>query len=106
MPTAEHCDGSLSEEPRSWLLAAAAPGRTELRLAATCQALETVFTVVQWAALAWVAQGVFGRRALPTWPELSLLFAGGLLAAGAAWSAARFQATGRQRIAHAIRERL
>jgi ATP-binding cassette subfamily C protein CydD len=65
-----------------------------------------VFTVVQWAALAWVAHGVLARRAHPSWPELAVLFAAGLLAGGAAWSAARFQAAGRQRIAHAIRRRL
>jgi hypothetical protein len=83
MPTAEQGDtATLSEEARSWLEAAAAPGRTSLRLAGTCQALETVFTVVQWAALAWVAQGVRGRRAQPTWPELGVLFASGLLAGG------------------------
>jgi ATP-binding cassette subfamily C protein CydD len=107
MPTAEQSgSASLSGQPRGWLASAAAPGRTLLRLAATCQALETVFTVVQWAALAWAAQDVFARRTQPTWPTLGALFAGGLLAAGAAWSAARFQAAGGQRIAHAIRQRL
>src|SRR5438270_7842094 len=104
MPTAEQSgSASLSGQPRGWLASAAAPGRTLLRLAATCQALETVFTVVQWAALAWAAQDVFGRRTQPTWPTLGALFVGGLLAAGAAWSAARLQAAGGQRIAHAIR---
>jgi ATP-binding cassette, subfamily C, bacterial CydD len=49
---------------------------------------------------------VLARRTQPTWPELAVLFAGGLLAAGAAWSAARFQAAGRQRISGAIRHRL
>jgi ATP-binding cassette subfamily C protein CydD len=93
-------------EPGRWLRATAAPGRTSLRLAAVCQVMETVFTVVQWAALAWVAQDVFGRRTRPTWLELGVLFAGGLLAAGTAASAARFQAAARQRIAHAIRRRL
>jgi ATP-binding cassette, subfamily C, bacterial CydD len=96
----------LSEESRRWLAAAVAPGRGPLRLAATCQALETVFIVVQWAALAWVAQGVFDRRAQSVWLELGVLFTAGLLAGGAAWSAARFQAAGRRRIAHAIRRRL
>jgi ATP-binding cassette subfamily C protein CydD len=106
MPTAEQGHaGTLSEEACGWLEAAAAPGRTSLRLAGTCQALETVFTVVQWAALAWVAQGVLGRRQ-PSWPELTVMFASGLLAGGAAWSAARFQNAGRRRIAHAIRQRL
>jgi len=107
MPTAEQGDAAtLSEEAHGWLSAAAAPGRSSLRLAGTCQALETVFTVIQWAALAWVAQGVLARRAHPTWPELTVLFAAGLLAGGAAWSAARFQAAGRERIAHAIQRRL
>src|SRR4051812_28322156 len=106
MLTAEQRDAGVSGEPHRWLQAAAAPGRTALRLAATCQALETVFTVVQWAALAWVAQGVLGHRAQPIWFELGVLFAGGLFAGGAAWSAARFQAAGRRRIAHAIRQRL
>jgi ATP-binding cassette subfamily C protein CydD len=107
MPTAEHGDtASLSGQARGWLTSAAAPGCTFLRLAATCQALETVFTVVQWAALAWVAQDVFTRQAQSSWPALGVLFGGGLFAAGAAWSAARFQAAGRQRIAHGIRQRL
>jgi ATP-binding cassette, subfamily C, bacterial CydD len=107
MTTADHGEtASLPEEARSWLQAVAAPGRGCLRLAAMCQALETVFTVVQWAALARVAQGMFARRAQPSWPELAVLFAGGLLAAGAAWSAARFQAAGRQRISGAVRHRL
>lgn len=106
MPTAEQGPtATLPEGARGWLEAAAAPGRTWLRLAATCQALETVFTIVQWAALARVAQAVLARRA-PTWPELGVLFAGGLLAGGAAWSAARFQAAGRHRIGRAIRQRL
>src|SRR2546421_994521 len=96
----------LSAAARGWLEDAAGPGRTALRLAAMCQALETVCTVVQWAALAWVAQGVLSGRAQPSWLALGVLFAGGLLAAGAAWSAVRFQAAGRQRIAHAIRQRL
>jgi ATP-binding cassette subfamily C protein CydD len=106
MPTAEPGDASLSGAARGWLEAAAAPGRTALRLAATGQVLETVFTIVQWAALAWVAEGVLDRRAQPAWSELSVLFAGGLLAAAAAWSAARFQAAARHRIAQAIRQRL
>jgi len=106
MPTADDETAGPSAEARSWLKAAAAPGRTCLRLAATCQALETAFTIVQWAALAWIAQGVLHHRSHPSWRDLSLLIAGSLLAAGASWSATRFQATGRRRIAHAIRRRL
>jgi ATP-binding cassette subfamily C protein CydD len=106
MLTTEQGEARPPEQPRRWLDAAAAPGRRSLRLAAACQALETVLTVVQWAALAWIAQGVLSRRANPTRIELGLLVAGGLLAAGAAWGAARFQTAGRQRIAHAIRHRL
>jgi ATP-binding cassette subfamily C protein CydD len=97
---------TLSEHRRTWLATAAAPGRTPLRIAATCQALETMFTVVQWSALAWIAQGVLVRRAQPTLVELGVLFGGGFLAGMATWGAARFQAVGRQRIAHAIRHRL
>ncbi len=106
--TAERGDaaGSPSEEARRWLKAAAAPGRGSLRLAATSQALETLFTVAQWAALAWIAQRVLDGRAQPTWPQLGVLVAGGLLAAGAARSAARFQAAGHQRISEAIRRGL
>jgi ATP-binding cassette, subfamily C, bacterial CydD len=107
MMTADQGDTvSRSEQERSWLKAAAAPGRTWLRLAAACHALETVFTVVQWAALARIAQGVLARRAQPTWPELGVLLAGGLLAGGAAWAAGRFQGVGRQRISGTIRQRL
>jgi ATP-binding cassette subfamily C protein CydD len=106
MMTAEQGDAGPSEWPRRWLRAAAAPGRTSLRLAALCQVMETVFTVVQWAALAGIAQDVLGRQVHPTWLELGVLFAGGLLAAGAGSSAALFQAAARQRIAHTIRQRL
>jgi ATP-binding cassette subfamily C protein CydD len=106
MLTAEQGSTSPSEQPRRWLQSAAAPGRISLRLAAACQVLETVLTVVQWAALAWIAQGVLGRRAQPTWLELGVLFGGGLLAAVATSRAARYQSAGRQRITHAIRRRL
>jgi ATP-binding cassette subfamily C protein CydD len=93
-------------EPRRWLDAAVAPGRASLRLAGGYQALETVFTIAQWAALAWLAQGVFTRHARPSWAELAALLAAGLLAAGASWRSARFQADGRRRIATTIRQRL
>jgi ATP-binding cassette subfamily C protein CydD len=107
MPTAERGDtADVSEQARSWLDAAAAPGHSRLRLAATCQAVETVSTVVQWAALAWVADGVLAHPSEPVWPALDLLLAGGLLAAAAAWTAARFQSAGRRRISAAIRRRL
>ena len=90
----------------AWLRDAAAPGRTALRLAATCQALETAFGLVLWGALGWIAQGVLTRGAPPGWRQLGVLLAGGLLVAVATWSAERFQAAGRRRIGHAIRQRL
>jgi ATP-binding cassette subfamily C protein CydD len=93
-------------EARSWLEAAAGPGRSRLRLAGLCQTLETVFSIVQWAALAWVAQDVLVHRLQPGRRQLGLLIAGSLLAAAASWSAARFQAAGRRQIAHVIRQRL
>jgi ATP-binding cassette subfamily C protein CydD len=96
-----------TEPPRRWLRAAAEPGRAALRLAAASQALETVFTVVQWAALAWVAQGVLDRGTRqPPWLGLGVLLGAGLLAAGANSKAARYQAQGRRRIAHAIRQQV
>lgn len=88
------------------LEAAAAPGRRWLRLAAGCQVAGTLFTVAQWAALAWIAQDALTHPTLPTWQQLGALLAAGLLAAAATWAAARLQAAGRQRIAHAIRRRL
>ncbi|TCC16861.1 ABC transporter ATP-binding protein/permease [Kribbella speibonae] len=92
-------------EARNWLAATAAPGRQWLLLAAACQALDTAFTVVQWAGLAWVARDVLdGSR--PSLPGSGLLLGGGLLSAGAAWSTTRFQAAGRRRIAEAVRRRL
>ena len=107
--TSSRGHGAASELPqdaRGWLKAAALPGRGGLRRAAACQALETVFTVVQWTGLAWVAQDVLTRRALPGWPALTLLGTGALLAAAAAWDTARLSAAGRQQISTAIRERL
>jgi ATP-binding cassette, subfamily C, bacterial CydD len=93
-------------DARAWLRAAAAPGRGLLRLAAGCQVLETAFTMVQWAGLAWTAQDVLGRRALPAWPALALLAGGGLAGAAAAWASARLSAAGGRTISSAIRERL
>lgn len=92
-------------ETREWLSGAAAPGRRWMLLTACCQAFETAFTIVQWAGLALVARDVLnGVR--PSWQGSGILMGCGLLAAAAAWSTARFQAVGRQRIAHAIRRRL
>ncbi len=92
-------------EAREWLTEAVAPGRWWLLSAAGSQALETAFTLVQWVGLAWVARDVLdGLR--PSWQGLGVLLGGGLLAAGATWSTARFQAAGRQRIAHTIRRGL
>jgi ATP-binding cassette subfamily C protein CydD len=88
-----------------WLTATAAPGRRWLMLAGGCQTLETLFTVVQWAGLARVARDLL-HHVRPGRPGLGLLLAGGLLAAGAAWAAARCQAIGRHRIAHSIRRGL
>jgi ATP-binding cassette subfamily C protein CydD len=95
----------LASAARDWL-AAAAPGRGSARIAGACQVLETVFAVVQWAALAWLAEPMLTRGADPRLPQLGLLFAGGLLAAAGAWEAARFQATGRRQISSAIRHQL
>ncbi|HEV7663061.1 MAG TPA: ATP-binding cassette domain-containing protein [Chloroflexota bacterium] len=106
MPSPENGPQHPSAPARRWLNAAAAPGCSWLRLAATCQTLEAAFTIVQWAALAWVAQEVLAGRAHPSWPALGALLAGGLLAALATASAARFQAAGRQRISRVIRQRL
>jgi ATP-binding cassette subfamily C protein CydD len=97
---------------RGWLKAAAGPGQRQLRAAAACQVLAAVFTVVQWAGLAWAAQDVLtGGRPARVWPAriwlaLGVLLAGGLLAAAASWAAARYAAAGRQRISGAIRQRL
>jgi ATP-binding cassette, subfamily C, bacterial CydD len=93
-------------DARAWLKAAAAPGRRLLRLAAGGQVLQTAFTVVQWAGLAWVAQDMLAHRALPAWPALALLAGGGLASAAAAWAAARLSAAGGRTISSAIRERL
>jgi ATP-binding cassette subfamily C protein CydD len=106
MLTTERGDAEVSEQTRLWLRTAATPGRRSLRYAAACQVLETVFLVIQWAALARIAQGVLARNAQPTSFELIALIAGGLLAAATGWSAARFQAAGRRQIAHTIRQRL
>jgi ATP-binding cassette, subfamily C, bacterial CydD len=89
-----------------WLDAAAAPGRGSLRFAAACQVLQTVFTVGQWTALAWLAADLLTRGAHPRWPQMGLLFAGGLLAATADWGAARLQAAGHRQIGSAIRRQL
>jgi ATP-binding cassette subfamily C protein CydD len=94
------------QDPRAWLAAAAVPGHRPLRLAAACQVLETVFTVAQWTALAWIAADALNHRTQPTWTQGGFLLLGGLLAAGAAWGAARSQAAGHRRISAAIRRGL
>jgi ATP-binding cassette subfamily C protein CydD len=96
----------LASAARDWLDAAAAPGRGSARIAGACQVLETVFAVVQWTALAWLAGDTLTRGTHPSWPQLAVLLAGGLLAAAAAWGAARFQATGCRQISSAIRHQL
>ena len=95
----------MTSDAREWLDSAAAPGRRWLLLAAGAQASETSFTVVQWTGLAWVARDVFGGGR-PSWQGSAILLGGGLLAAGAASCAARFQALARQRVAHSVRRRL
>jgi ATP-binding cassette subfamily C protein CydD len=77
-----------------------------LRAAAACQVAETVFAIVGWSGLAWVAQGVLARRSVPGWAPVALLAGGGLLAAAATWIAGRCAAAGRRRISSAIRQRL
>ncbi len=104
--TADQDDGTSPGQARRWLTAAAVPGRRCLLLAAGCQVLETVFMVAQWAALAWIAQAALSHRSRPTWPQLVLLLASGLLSAAASWSAARSRAAARQRITRAIRRSL
>jgi ATP-binding cassette subfamily C protein CydD len=89
-----------------WLRRAADPGRGVLRAAAACQVLETVFTIVSWTALARLAEGLLVGGARPGWSDLGLLVTGGLLAAAAAWAAARLQAAGRRRISGTIRRDL
>jgi ATP-binding cassette subfamily C protein CydD len=95
----------MTTTERRWLAAVASSGRPVLRLAATAQCLETVFTVVQWAGLAWVARDVLTRRT-PGWAPLGVLLAGGILAAAATSAAAWCQAAGRQRITAVIRQRM
>jgi ATP-binding cassette subfamily C protein CydD len=89
-----------------WLRVVAAPGRMPLRLAGAAQALETLFTVGVWAALAWIAQGALADRAHPTPVQLALLLATGLLTGAAVWCAAHFQSAGRRRIGSSIRQQL
>ncbi|MEU4287269.1 ATP-binding cassette domain-containing protein [Kribbella sp. NPDC026596] len=97
--------GTSTVEAGEWLATAASSGYRWLLSAAGCQALETAFTIAQWVGLALIAGDVLhGDR--PTWRGLGVLFGGGLLAAGTTWSAARFQAAGRLRIAYAMRRRL
>lgn len=95
-----------SEGTRQWLAAAAVPGRLQLQLAAVCQVLETVFAVVRWAALVWIADAVLGGGGRLAWPALGILGTAGMLAVVAAWGTSRLQATGSQRISSAIRWQL
>lgn len=101
-----HGTTSQADVTRSWLRAAGVPGRASLRTAAACRLLGTVFAIMQWAGLAWVAQSVLAHRALPAWPALALLAGGGLLAATCVWGEGRCAAAGRQQISSAIRRRL
>lgn len=91
---------------RRWLADAAGPGRFALRLAAVAEIFETAAAIVQWVGLAWIAHTVIDGRSRPDALLLVVLVSGGLLAAGAAWSAAYLQAVGRRRITTGVRQRL
>ncbi|MFI8890415.1 ATP-binding cassette domain-containing protein [Streptomyces paradoxus] len=107
MTTTEHPETTPPpRDPRDWLAAAAVPGHRPLRLAAACQVLETVFTIAQWTALAWIVSAALRHRTQPAWTQAGLLLLGGVLAAGATWGAARFQAVGHRRTTAAVRGRL
>ena len=90
----------------AWLGEAAAPGHRQLRLAAICQTLETICAVAICIALAHIAQRALGGSARPDLAALGALTVAGLLAAAAAWGAARLQAAGHRRIAGSIRRQL
>src|SRR5260370_96363 len=90
---------NLPEDARSWLKAAAGPGRGRLHRAAACQALETGVMVGQWAGLAWVAQDVRARRAGPAWaaaprPAAVIVLAASLIVPANRRLAGRFAAEG------------
>jgi ATP-binding cassette, subfamily C, bacterial CydD len=105
-PTDRRDPAATPDDPRRWLAAAAVPGRRSLRLVAVSRVAETSFLVIQWSGLAAIAQGALLDRTSPSLMEVGLLLGGGMLAAGSAAVAGRFQAEGRNQIADTLRDRL
>jgi len=92
---------------QGWLAAAAEPGRTPLRVSAFAGSLQTLFTCVQWAGLALIAQASLTQ---PRGPSLGggliLLVVGGASAALAGYAADRNAARAGLAIEDGVRIRL
>jgi ATP-binding cassette subfamily C protein CydD len=90
-----------------WLAACAAPGRQWFLLAGTLQALETLFTIVRWGALAWTAQAVMDDRAGAHEARGLAAFAvASVGAVGAGWMAGTFAERGARAVATGLRRQL
>ncbi|MEV1065397.1 ATP-binding cassette domain-containing protein [Streptomyces sp. NPDC050263] len=94
------------QDDDAWLTECAAPGRHWFGLSGSAQALDTLFTIARWGALAWTAQAVMDRaRAHETWGLVAFAVTSAL-AAGAGWSAGTLAERGARTVATGLRQRL
>ncbi|MDP4504958.1 ABC transporter ATP-binding protein/permease [Nonomuraea turcica] len=84
---------------------AAAAGRW-FGLAGVLMALETVFTVVRWGALAWIAQGVMDHSTAQDVQCLAVFAGASVLALVAGWTAGELRRRGARTVAGHLRRRL
>jgi ATP-binding cassette subfamily C protein CydD len=105
--TTDLADGRRRErvesEAAGWLTDAAAVGTRQFRVSAALVVVQTIFTVLQWAGVAIVAQGVMLHQAEKSVLGLVVLVGGAALAALSGWAARSAAADGRIAVATGVR---
>jgi ATP-binding cassette subfamily C protein CydD len=95
--------GRVENEAASWLTDAAAVGNRQFRVSAVLVVVQTIFSIVQWAGVAIVAQGVMVHQAGNTVLGLVVLVAAAALAAVCGWGARSLASAGRIAVATGVR---
>jgi ATP-binding cassette subfamily C protein CydD len=105
--TTDLADGRRRErvesEAAGWLTDAAAVGNRQFRVSAALVVLQTIFTILQWAGVAIIAQGVMLHQAEKSVLGLVVLVGGASLAALSGWAARSAAADGRIAVATGVR---
>ncbi|MFI6279237.1 ABC transporter ATP-binding protein/permease [Streptomyces sp. NPDC050988] len=94
------------QDDDAWLTACAAPGRHWFGLSGSAQALETLFTIARWGALAWTAQAKMDRAAAHERWGLVAFAVTSVLAVGAGWTAGTLAGRGARAVATGLRQQL